>query len=174
MHVIITGRHVEVTAALRRYIEIRMKRLERYGMKLGDVQVVLAVEKYRHTAEVVLAVNGAVIQGKTSTTEMYGSIDQLLDKVSRQILKRKEKLTSHKGRMISPSAHRRPSQAKKEPLAFDTVQAPVHSLTAAEAIHRLGSHPSALLIFREPLTDRIQVVRRLENGAVQLIDPQPL
>ena len=67
MRIIITGRHIAVTAALKRYIETRLTRLERYGLKVGDVQVVLTVEKYRHAAEVVFRLNGAVIQGKTST-----------------------------------------------------------------------------------------------------------
>jgi ribosome hibernation promoting factor len=174
MRIIITGRHVEITAALRRYIESRMKRLERYGMKLGDVQVVLAVEKYRHAAEVVFNFNGAVIQSKTSTTEMYTSIDQLLDKVSRQILKRKGKLVDHKRRMVSAVPVGQARLGKSIEVEFDTVRPPLHALTAAQALSRLGRQPSALLVFKELSTDRVQVMRRLENGAVELIDPQPV
>ncbi len=85
MRVLITGRHMEMSAALRRYIETRMKRLERYGVKLEGAQVVLDVEKYRHTAELTLSLNGATIQGRASTNEMYASIDQLFDKISRQV-----------------------------------------------------------------------------------------
>ena len=174
MRIIITGRHVDITAALKRYIETRMKRLERYGMKIGDVQVVLAVEKYRHTAEVIFNLNGAAIQGKTSTTEMYASIDQLLDKVSRQILKRKEKLVDRKRKPVEParvSEARPPARRSSE---IETVRPPLYSLTPTQALSRLGRHPAALLIFKEPSTDRVQVLRRLENGSVELIDPQPI
>lgn len=174
MRIIITGRHVEITAALRRYIESRMQRLERYGMKLGDVQVVLAVEKYRHTAEVVFNLNGVVIQSKTSTTEMYASIDQLLDKVSRQILKRKGKLVDHKRKIVSAVPVGQARLGKSIQVEFDTVRPPLHALTPAQAFSRLGRQPSALLVFKEPSTDRVQVMRRLENGAVELIDPQPV
>jgi putative sigma-54 modulation protein len=174
MQIIITGRHVDITAALRRYIESRMKRLERYGMKLGDVQVVLEVEKYRHTAEVVFTFNGAVIQAKTSTTEMYGTIDQLLTKVSRQLLKRKEKRVSHKRKIMERPPARQTTPIEIRPPEFDTVRPPLHSLTPAQALDRLGRHPSALLVFKELSTDRVQVFRRLENGGVELIDPQPI
>lgn len=174
MRIIITGRHVEITAALRRYIESRMKRLERYGMKLGDMQVVLAVEKYRHTAEVVCNLNGAVIQSKTSTTEMYASIDQLLDKVSRQILKRKGKLVDHKRKMVDAVPVEQARLSKANQVEFDTVRPPLHALTPAQALSRLGRQPSALLVFKELSTDRVQVMRRLENGTVELIDPQPV
>jgi putative sigma-54 modulation protein len=172
MRVLITGRHIEITAALRRYIESRTKRLERYGMKLGDIQVVLSVEKYRHTAEVVFKLNGAVIQGKISTTEMYASIDQLLAKVSRQILKRKEKLINHKRKMVEAASIPQNRVVSSDHIQFETLHPSLHSLTVAQAFHRLGKQPSALLIFKELSTDRVQVMRRLENGNVELIDPQ--
>ena len=174
MRIIITGRHVDITAALRRYIESRIRRLERYGMKMGDVQVVLEVEKYRHTAEVVFNCNGAVIQSKTSTREMYGSIDQLLDKISRQILKRKGKLVDHKRKTVERTPIRHVSPPTSRPIEFETVRPPLYSLTSAQALHRLGRQPTALLVFKELSTDRVQVFRRLENGRVELIDPQPV
>lgn len=172
MALMITGRHVEVTPALRRYVETRFKRLDKYGTRFGDVQVVLSVEKYRHVAEVVLPVNGAVVQGKTSTTEMYASIDQLFDKVSRQILKRKEKLTNHK---IKPTTVIRARLKKALPPAVEveTVRVMLHDLSMAQAAIRLGQEPHAFVVFKDPVMNRVQVLRRLESGVVQLIDPRP-
>ena len=172
MALMITGRHVEVTPALRRYVESRFKRLEKYGTRFGDVQVVLSVEKYRHVAEVVLPVNGAVVQGKTSTTEMYASIDQLFDKVSRQILKRKEKLTNHK---VKPTTVTRARTRKASPPAVEveTVRVMLHELSMAQAASRLGHEPHAFVVFKDPVMNRVQVLRRLESGVVQLIDPRP-
>jgi putative sigma-54 modulation protein len=176
MSLMITGRHLEVTPALRRYVETRFKRLERYGVRFGDVQVILSVEKYRHVAEVVLPVNGVVMQGKTSTTEMYASIDQLFDKISRQILKRKEKLTDHKVRPVTAASRERTRPAKRSaPPAVDveTLRVALHDLSVAQAITRLGNDPDAVVVFKDATTDRVQVMRRLESGAVQLIDPRP-
>lgn len=175
MSLMITGRHVEVTPALRHYVETRFKRLERYALRFGDVQVILSVEKYRHVAEVVLPLNGAVIQGKTSTTEMYASIDQLFDKIGRQILKRKEKLTSHKVRPV-PAVVRertRKAQAPAPAVKVETVRVMLHDLSMAQAISRLGQEPQAFVVFKDPVINRVQVLRRSESGAVQLIDPRP-
>lgn len=174
MRIMITGRHIEVTAALRRYIEARIKRLARYGMKLGGVQLVLSVEKYRHTAEIVLALDGAVIQGKTATTEMYASIDQLMDKISRQLVKRKEKLVDHKIRTPTSRLIQEMSEPRRSVVAYETIRPPLYSLTVAQALERLGAQASALLVFKEPSTNRIQVMRRLESGGIELIDPQPV
>jgi putative sigma-54 modulation protein len=174
MQVMITGRHVEVTAALRRYIETRMRRLERYGAKLGAVQVVLGVEKYRQTSEVILNLNGAVIQAKTSTKDLYASIDRLCDKVSSQVRKHKEKLVSHKPARPSalpPPARVRETRAK--PAGLKTVRPSLQRLTLAEAVESLGGQPAAMLVFVNAAADRLQVLRRLDNGVLELIDPQP-
>jgi putative sigma-54 modulation protein len=173
MQVMITGRHVEITPALRRYVESRAKRLGRFGLKLGDMQVILSVEKYRHTAEVVLPLDGVVIQGKTSTTEMYASIDQLFDKVCRQVVKRKEKLANHKPKSQPTPSRAVPRRAPIEPMDIETIRVPLHHLTLLEAKSRLERDPQGLVIFRDASTDRVHVMRRLENGSVQLFDPQP-
>ncbi|MBA2251553.1 MAG: ribosome-associated translation inhibitor RaiA [Nitrospirales bacterium] len=173
MSLMITGRHVEVTPALRRYVETRFKRLERYALRFGDVQVILSVEKYRHVAEVILPLNGVVIQGKTSTTEMYASIDQLFDKIGRQILKRKEKLTSHKVRPVTAVVRERTRKTPAPTVKVETVRVMLHDLSMAQAISRLGHEPQAFVVFKDPVIDRVQVLRRSESGAVQLIDPRP-
>jgi len=92
----ITGRHMDITPALRDYVETRFGRLDRYGLKVGSLQVVLGVEKLQHKAEVVGAVNGKRMQAKTSTREMYATIDALVDRVDAQFRKWKERLVSHK------------------------------------------------------------------------------
>lgn len=173
MALMITGRHMEITPSLRRYVESRFKRLDRYGTRFGDAQVILSVEKYRHVAEVVLPVNGAVVQGKSSTTEMYASIDQLFDKISRQVLKRKEKLTDHKVRSAPAVARARIRTAAPPEVDVETVRTTLHEFSMAQAMSRLGHEPHALVVFKDPAVNRVQVVRRLESGAVQLIDPRP-
>ncbi len=92
----ITGRHMDITPALRDYVETRFERLDRYGLKVGTLQVVLGVEKLQHKAEVIGAVNGKPVQAKTSTREMYATIDALIDRVDAQFRKWKERLVSHK------------------------------------------------------------------------------
>lgn len=173
MQVLITGRHVEITAALRRYIESRMKRLERYEPKMGDVQVILGVEKYRHTAEANLTLNGVAVQAKASTKEMYASIDELLDKITRQVNKRKEKLSRRKaarGRRF-PQLVEPERRASSRP-EVRTVRVSLDRLTVAEAAERLGEQAGAFLVFQNEGSERVQVMRRLETGAIELVDPR--
>jgi len=169
----VTGRHVEVTEALRRYIDNRVRRLERYGLKLDEAQVVLGVEKYRHTAEIILTLNGAVIQGKESTTEMYASIDRVFDQMRRRVRKRKEILSDHKPRSFSrkaPQAGPGPAMPRSP---IRTVRMPLPTLTVEDAVGRVPLPPSSILVFLNPSTERVQVLRRLADGDIELVDPEP-
>ncbi len=96
MRLRITGRHLGITSALKSYVETRFRRLDRYELKVGSLQVVLGVEKLCHMAEVIGTVNGKPLQAKTSTREMYATIDALVDRVDAQFRKWKGRLVSHK------------------------------------------------------------------------------
>ena len=172
MRAMITGRHIEITPALRDHVETRLRKLERYASRIREVQVVLTVEKYRHTAEVICGLNGVMVQGKTSTREMYSSIDQSVSKILRQIIKRKDKLANHKFRPAAMKAVRAPAPASEKEPKVRTVRPLPPSLTLQEAIARVGQESLPLLLFVEPTSGKLQVLRVLEGGALELIDPQ--
>lgn len=172
MHVMITGRHIEITPALRRYVETRAKRLDRYGVKMGDVQVILSVEKHRHLAEVVVPVNRAIIQSKVATTEMYASIEQLFDKVGRQIIKRKEKLAERKPRMPRSSPRRERAVESTSVQEVQTVRVPLPALSLEQAVGRLQQQAPSLVIFTDSTTNRLSVLHRLADGSLQLVEPE--
>jgi putative sigma-54 modulation protein len=92
----ITGRHMDITPALKDYVETRFGRLDRYGLKVESLEVVLGVEKLQHKAEANGTVNGKSVQAKTSTPEMYATIDALVDRIDAQLRKWKERLANHK------------------------------------------------------------------------------
>src|SRR4030043_627933 len=96
MNIIVTGRHLEITPALRDYAEKKIKRFDRYMSNISEAIVTLSVEKYRHKVEVLLKANGILIQAEGITGEVYSSIDEVAEKLERQIKKYKEKLVSHR------------------------------------------------------------------------------
>lgn len=96
MQINLTGHHVDITAAMRNYVESRFERLERHLDHVLDAHVVLSVEKLRHSAEAKIQVNGGSIHAEATEEDMYAAIDALSDKLDRQILKHKEKKSSHR------------------------------------------------------------------------------
>jgi putative sigma-54 modulation protein len=91
MQISVTGHHIEVTDALKDYVDTKFQRLERHFDQLIHVHVVLGVEKLRQKAEASIQVNGAKVFADATHEDMYAAIDGLIDKLDRQVLKHKEK-----------------------------------------------------------------------------------
>jgi putative sigma-54 modulation protein len=96
MQINITGHHVEITQALRNYVESKCERLARHFDQLSHIHVVLSVEKMRQKAEATLHFSGANVFASAEEEDMYAAIDDLVDKLDRQIKKHREKLTDHR------------------------------------------------------------------------------
>jgi putative sigma-54 modulation protein len=91
MNLNLTGHHVEITAAMRDYVTSKMDKIKRHFDHVIDVSVILSVEKLKQKAEANVHVRGKDIFVETDSPDMYASIDSLVDKLDRQILKHKEK-----------------------------------------------------------------------------------
>lgn len=100
MQLTLTGHHVDVTAALKDYVHTKLARLERHFDNLTDVHCILTVEKLAHKAEATVQLSGATIFADSVKEDMYAAIDGLIDKLDRQIIKHKEKLTDHHAREV--------------------------------------------------------------------------
>ena len=95
MQINITGHHVDITAALRAYVEEKFERLERHFDNMTNVHVILEVVKERQKAEATIHVSRGQIYADSEDENMYAAIDSLTDKLDRQIKKHKEKLKDH-------------------------------------------------------------------------------
>ncbi len=95
MQVKITGLHLEVTEALRDYIEEKLERLERHFDRIIDIQVTLQVEKLKQKAEATMHIAGREVIANAEHEDMYAAIDLLADKLDRQLIKHKEKQLDH-------------------------------------------------------------------------------
>jgi len=95
MRLNVTGHHVEVTPALRNYVEKKLERIVRHFDHVIDVHCVLTVEKLRQKAEATVHVSGCDIHADATEPDMYAAIDALSDKLDRGVRKHKEKLTDH-------------------------------------------------------------------------------
>lgn len=100
MDVTVAGHHVEVTDALRDYVQAKLTRLERHSDQMTDIHCILTVEKLEHRAEATIHLNGGTIHADSVEDNMYAAVDSLIDKLDRQVKKHKEKLTDHHARDV--------------------------------------------------------------------------
>ena len=96
MNLNLSGNHLDVTPALRDYVVAKLDRITRHFDHVIDVNVVLSVDKLRHKVEVNLHTRGKDIHVEAIEADMYAAIDALIDKLDRQVVKHKEKLTGHR------------------------------------------------------------------------------
>jgi putative sigma-54 modulation protein len=97
MQINLTGHHVDITEALRGYVDSKFERLARHFDHVFNAHVVLSVEKLRQKAEATLHVNGGKLFADSVHEDMYAAIDALIDKLDRQVLKHKEKRNNYRG-----------------------------------------------------------------------------
>ncbi|GAP74316.1 MULTISPECIES: ribosome hibernation promoting factor [Pseudoalteromonas] len=95
MQLNLTGRHVEITDSLRNYVNSKFAKLERHFDHINNVHVILDIEKLTQKAEATLHVNGGELFATAEHQDMYAAIDGLIDKLDRQVIKHKEKLSRH-------------------------------------------------------------------------------
>ncbi len=104
MNINITGHHVEVTSAIRDYVNAKLDRVIRHFDHVTSVHVVLSVEKLKQKADVTLRVKGKDIHADSTGADLYASIDAVADKLDRQVVKHKEKVTDHSHVKPQPEA----------------------------------------------------------------------
>ena len=105
MQLNLSGHHIEITDALRNAVTEKLERLERHFDHVTNVHVVLTAENKTMKAEASVHVSGAQLFADSTDENMYAAIDALADKLDRQIIKHKEKLTNHhraEGRRAQP------------------------------------------------------------------------
>jgi putative sigma-54 modulation protein len=95
MNLNITGHHLEVTPAIRDHVAQKLGRAIRHFDHVTSTRVILSVEKLLHKAEVTLHVKGKDIFADATSEDLYAAIDLLADKLDRQVVKHKEKVSNH-------------------------------------------------------------------------------
>lgn len=104
MNIQITGHHVEITAAIRDYVNGKLERITRHFDHVIDINVILSVDKLRQKVEATVHVRGKDIFAESEDTNMYAAIDSLVDKLDRSVIRHKEKQQDRRSTIPAPSA----------------------------------------------------------------------
>jgi putative sigma-54 modulation protein len=172
MEISVRGKHVEITTALRDYVEKKVGKLERYTDAPVNAQVRLNVEHGQHIVEVTAAVNGQLLRGEEGTTDMYASIDLVTDKLEKQMLKYKARLRKRGkdiGLVEEPTLH-----AKNEDQNGKLVRSkrfPAKPLSLEEAMVQIEMLSHDFFVFTNEVSNRTNVLYRRKDGNYGLLEP---
>lgn len=96
----VTGRHVNVTDAMKQYAVDHISKIERFSPHIIDVVVTMDIQKLEHRVDIVLKVDHLKIKGSAASTDMYVSIDMAIDRIDRQLRRYKKRIQDHQARSI--------------------------------------------------------------------------
>jgi putative sigma-54 modulation protein len=100
MNLTISGHHVEVTPAIREYVQNKLERVKRHFDQVIDIAVILTVDNLtekekRQKAEINLHMSGKTVYVESLSQDLYAAIDSLIDKLDRQVMKYKDRVQNH-------------------------------------------------------------------------------
>lgn len=96
MNLNLTGRHMEITPAIREHVIGKLDKVKRHFDNVIDVNVILSVEKLQQKAEATLNISGKTLFAESEDSNLYVAIDNLIDSLDRQVLKHKEKFEARR------------------------------------------------------------------------------
>jgi len=170
----VKGRGVEVTDAIRSYAEKRLGKLER---QLPDPKIELQLSaeqnpsiRETHVAEATVWTNGPVLRARESSQDIRASIDQLVDKLERQVTRYREK--RGRRRRLARQAPDEGIPMPEEPQIVKTKQFAVKPMSAQEAVLQLELIGHDFFVFRDADSDEVNIVYRRRQGGYGLIEPQ--
>lgn len=195
-HVTVTGRHLAITAAINDYAEKKIEGIHLDYPKIIEAHVILEVDKYRHRAEIVLVcANHITIEASEESTDLYASMDQVTDKITRQMRKYKTRLLRHNRphrqqtvRYLQESVYDAETftnldaaedritaqgytEAPPEPEAIQTEKYAVKPMFIEEAVLQMEMSARQFLVFLNAKTEKINVLYRRKKGDFGLIEP---
>jgi putative sigma-54 modulation protein len=171
-----SGRHIEVTPALRTHVEGHFKRIEHiFRGKPIKAHVIIEVERGRHRSEIVVNWRNDVLTATTRNSDMYRSLSESIDKIEKQALKLKNKVIDRSHRAVNVGAiTRRTAELKPAPARPRIIPArryAVKPVAPEEAALMLNGDTTSFLVFRNAENQRISVIYRRKDGNFGLIEP---
>jgi len=173
----VKGKNLAITPGLHDHVVQKMRGLDRYMDRLHDIEVELSTEPTRAAAghncvEATTHVLGSTVRVMSRGADMYAAVDEAVDKLYRQLNRRKERIKSH--HRGTPAEIEEPPERDTEPSSQTTFHVervemkPQFEDEAAEDMEDLGRN---FHMFLNARTEQVNVVYRRSDGSLGLIEP---
>jgi len=177
MDITVTFRHTEPIESLKTYAEEKISKLKKYLDSPLEANVVFSIEKFRHQVDVTLSVNGTRIKGVEETGDMYSAIDQVMDKIEKQVKRHLSKIRTRRSENIkgedalaSEEMEEATSIAQDERV-INLERMVAKPMDPEEAAMQLEISRQDFLVFRNAKSREINVIYNRKDGNLGLIEP---
>jgi putative sigma-54 modulation protein len=162
---------MEPTESLRTYAEEKVSKIKKYLDFPVEAHVVLTVQKFRHVADVTLSVNGSRVKGVEETEDMYSAIDQVMDKIEKQVKKHRSKIRQRRTISIKDEETEEATALAAEEPTIEIETMVAKPMDPEEAAMQLVMSKQDFLVFRNSRSGEINVIRKRRDGNLGLIEP---
>ena len=173
MNTSVRFKNLEPSDALKSYVSDKLNRMDKYFNGPAEANVVLSIEKFRHSAEINITGDRLTINGKEETEEMYSAIDMVLDKLEVQIKKSKQKSREYRSKGKTGAVS--PEQVIDEDMDRPRIRVQhieYKPMDVDEAVMQMDLINNSFLVFTNARTDTVNVLYRQKDGNYGLIQPR--
>lgn len=175
MDITITGQGVDVTPAIRSYVENKMRKIPRIIQGVMDVHVTINVQKHLHVVDMKVNTRDGAFASHESTSDMYASINGGIDNLLKQMRRARKKSISKKGQrhmelddlQFEPG---NPEEQEDEEVQILREEMPVKPMSLEEARLQLRGADNPFLLFRNATTSELCLLYRRDDGNLGLIE----
>ncbi|NMB01609.1 MAG: ribosome-associated translation inhibitor RaiA [Firmicutes bacterium] len=179
MRITISGKNLEITQALRGYVEKKVSKLEKYlnDNQTASAEVMLRTERGIHIAEVTMNLSGVLLRGEGKTGDMYTSIDGAVDRIERQFNKYRTKFGRKTqgpklGEFQAPSQGAESDEEVPTPRIVRTKRFALKPMDVEEAVMQMELLGHDFFVFRDADSGEVSVVYKRRDGNYGLIESQ--
>jgi len=175
MQTSVTFKNLDPSDHLKSYVGEKLDRFDKFLDNPAEANVVLAVEKFRHIAEINISGDRLSIIGKEETVDMYSAIDMVLDKLEKQIKKNKEKIrerrsaAKNRNRTMRDEEINAPDEDTERQIIIRNIE--YKPMDIEEAVLQMDLIEDNFLVFTNARSDQINVLYRRRDGHYGLIQP---
>jgi putative sigma-54 modulation protein len=172
-----TGRHVDVTPAIRAHVEDHFRKIEHiFTDTTASAHVIIEVEKNRQIGEVLVHWRDHTLTARDTNADMYQALSRAIAKIEKQALKLKKKIIDRKHgapsvSAVAPQPDGGLEASPRPPRIIPARRYVVKPMTAEEAAMRLSEETDQFVVFRDADTNRLGVLYRRNDGNFGLIEP---
>lgn len=173
MNIMIRGKHIEVTDALKEYVLKRVGKLEKYSDEFMDVKVTLLVEEGRHRVEVTAPIHGIILRGEEESTDMYASIDLVIEKLERQIDKYRTRINKRmRSKVLKDHETEHPVDPEDDEKVVRNKRFTNKPMSVDEAIMQMNLVGHNFYVFTNSESQAVNVIYRRNTGDYGLLEPE--
>ena len=176
MKISVTFRNTEGENWHKEYIDQKLKKLEKYMDNPVEARVVISVEKFRNAAEVNLMTNGQNINAKEEAKDMYLAIDNAIEKIERQLKKRKERIRGHKTNaakgeeITSEESYFDDMDEIQETRIVEMRKVVLKPMSIEDALMEMDSSRNRFVVYRDSSTETVSIIYVRDDGKYALIE----